>query len=738
MATTPQLEQSFQRVHLDERARLGLDNDARALDGTGLALSGGGIRSASFALGVVQALLNDGLFKRFDYLSTVSGGGYLGSTLSWWLHQAATDPDLAGQMQAQIRAFTEQFGSKVIGARTARAADVTELGAASEWEASNWLAYIRQHGNYLKPPGVGVLSLAATVFRVCLYTLVVYMSGAVAFFCLLQAPWIERLDAYGGFGFVAVGAAVALVAMSLAYGPATWLATKTTWIPAVVIYRTRTAFRRISGYVLAVGLAAVTLWALPHIEYLLGCLSAGLRWTSLLSASGLALIGTIYQFMVGRADTKDRPGTSELRTSATTVVVIVGLLLAAYSIADALGSCAPVAGAIALAGSLFFGLVVNANYVGLARLYRDRLMEAFLPNLSAVAQNKWDIATRADVLPVAELVGRLDRSGDLQKADTASQCQRPLHLINCNVVLMDSRQDIYRNRGGDSFTISSRWSGGNATGWLETRGLGDGAVSLATAMSISGAATNPNAAPNGQGVTRNRAVSFLMSLFNARLGYWMANPRRHKERPSNCPNLWLPGLLQGLLGRGLNEEAKFLELTDGGHFDNTAVYELVRRRTRLIVLCEAGHDAHLSMGDLANLIEKVRVDFSVFIEFDDPQFDLRALRPTGEAPGSSAARGFAIARVRYPKGDPTSPQFEDGWLVYLQAVRIDSVSTDVASFGRRHPAFPNETTTDQFFDEEHVEAYRELGYGIAWDFCHQLKEGPASPGSLRRVREMLQ
>lgn len=48
----------------------------------GLALSGGGIRSSTFNLGVLQALENHALFKRFDYLSTVSGGGYIGSCLS--------------------------------------------------------------------------------------------------------------------------------------------------------------------------------------------------------------------------------------------------------------------------------------------------------------------------------------------------------------------------------------------------------------------------------------------------------------------------------------------------------------------------------------------------------------------------------------------------------------------------------------------------------------------------------
>src|SRR5688572_7938539 len=51
---------------------------------TCLAFSGGGIRSATFALGVLQGLAYLRLLKRFDYLSTVSGGGYIGGWLAAW------------------------------------------------------------------------------------------------------------------------------------------------------------------------------------------------------------------------------------------------------------------------------------------------------------------------------------------------------------------------------------------------------------------------------------------------------------------------------------------------------------------------------------------------------------------------------------------------------------------------------------------------------------------------------
>jgi len=69
-----------------------LFDDIRNLRGSGgiysaLCLSGGGIRSAAFSLGVVQGLARCGLLDKFDFLSTVSGGGYLGSWLSTWVHR---------------------------------------------------------------------------------------------------------------------------------------------------------------------------------------------------------------------------------------------------------------------------------------------------------------------------------------------------------------------------------------------------------------------------------------------------------------------------------------------------------------------------------------------------------------------------------------------------------------------------------------------------------------------------
>ena len=61
----------------------------------GLSFSGGGIRSATFNLGVIQAFAQKQLLRHVDYLSTVSGGGYIGSWLSSWAYRSAKRPERA-------------------------------------------------------------------------------------------------------------------------------------------------------------------------------------------------------------------------------------------------------------------------------------------------------------------------------------------------------------------------------------------------------------------------------------------------------------------------------------------------------------------------------------------------------------------------------------------------------------------------------------------------------------------
>jgi len=74
-----------------------------------LCLSGGGIRSATFNLGVIQGLAKIGLLKKFDYLSSVSGGGYIASWLRTWIHRHSGQSPRAGAVASRESARVQQL-----------------------------------------------------------------------------------------------------------------------------------------------------------------------------------------------------------------------------------------------------------------------------------------------------------------------------------------------------------------------------------------------------------------------------------------------------------------------------------------------------------------------------------------------------------------------------------------------------------------------------------------------------
>jgi len=761
--------------------------------GSALAISGGGIRSASFALGIIQTFMNekpgdstanaaDSCFDRFDYMSTVSGGGYIGGAVSWLKFHFRKDG-----------AYRRFLGAADLGARSAEfLASKTESAEGSRF---TWLDYFRQHGNYLKPSSMSTMSLLGVALRGTLITLCVYTAILSALLWAMEVggilppshgapPWPghpQRIESLLLFlGLIITGA-------FLLFGVASWLGSIPTRaavfigaVPPVLFvvaavrllrhpdgslainpvdlhwrwpvgggfliaacaclvllwwarsdyeqardgshvvhkwqYRVRILYQQVLGPLLTGLVLLAAVWSVPYafrfIESTIGGASAGV--SAGLSSSLLGVIGAIYQFIAGR----DRKSTSSMfstvRILLTAVLLVYGILLVAYSVVQSLHGDDDIVeiahvpfSMLAVVGvvGVFAGFIVNANYIGIGRMYRDRLMELFMPEKDAIRDNQWRRAGTADQFDLVKLV---DDKGDPQ---------RPLHLVNCNVVMVGARQDRFRGRGGDSFVLSQRFSGSSATGWIDTKNLGDGHFTLATAVACSGAAASPHAGVAGRGITRNALVSLLLSLTNVRLGYWVRNPRAshvprawHKWFP---PNLLAPGIRQGLFGSGTTENAFFIELTDGGHFDNTGIYELIRRRVKVIVLSQASQDVSFAMEDLANTIQRVRVDFGVHIRFTNETWPLDLLRPTQL--GAAAKRGWAVGTIKYPGTDSL------GIILYLQASPIAAMNADTTSYWRRNVDFPNQTTADQFFDEEQLEAYRELGMAIAQEAIATLK-----------------
>ena len=193
-----------------------------------------------------------------------------------------------------------------------------------------------------------------------------------------------------------------------------------------------------------------------------------------------------------------------------------------------------------------------------------------------------------------------------------------------------------------------------------------------------------------------------MTLFDVRLGWWIGNPAGKKWK-CGSPAIGFYWLLRELLG-ATTDDSDYVYLSDGGHFENLALYELVRRRCKLIVACDASCDSARGFGDLHNAMERCRSDFGVEIRFDD----LSPLKPPPNAPDASSERSkahFVKGAIRY---NPDS-SLEDGTIIYIKPSLVNGDPDDVLAYAGINKSFPNDTTANQWFDETHFENYRALG-----------------------------
>lgn len=276
----------------------------------------------------------------------------------------------------------------------------------------------------------------------------------------------------------------------------------------------------------------------------------------------------------------------------------------------------------------------------------------------------------------------------------------PFPLINTAVNLGGSSDLEVKSRRAGAFLLSPLYSGsrrGNIRYQLTSElfsGCAD--MTLGAAVSISGAAASPN-----MGYHTAALPAFLMTIFNVRLGWWVPNPRSWKEGwfRRNFP---LTNLVAELFGSA-TDKSPALDLSDGGHFENLGIYELLRRRCRLIIACDAEQDDELACGSLATLIRYAATDLNAHVEIDVSQIRDR------DAAGMSAAH-CAVGRIVYQ--EPDGERIE-GTLIYLKSSLTGDEPTDVLQYKAEHGTFPHESTGDQFFSEAQFDSYRHLGRHIA-------------------------
>ncbi len=221
----------------------------------------------------------------------------------------------------------------------------------------------------------------------------------------------------------------------------------------------------------------------------------------------------------------------------------------------------------------------------------------------------------------------------------------------------------------------------------------DEGPTIGTAMAISGAAVNPN-----QGYHSSPPIAFLLTIFNAQMGRWLGNPRKNSWQYSD-PTSGLGYIISDLVNKTSTRD-NFVALSDGGHFDNMGLYEMVRRKCPYIILCDAEQDGEFTCEGLANAIRRCRIDFGAEIKIDISKI-------TDRPDGRHSKAHYALGEITYVGDNQTAI------LLYIKSSIDGNEPVDVYEYALKNKTFPHQTTADQFFDEEQFESYRKLGLHIA-------------------------
>jgi hypothetical protein len=670
----------------------------------GLALSGGGIRSATFALGVLQAMAGRDLLKHVDYLSTVSGGGYIGSSLLWWL-SGLSGRTFGVRPWAKDVPENERFPYGTDDPSVWR-------DRAGQADGPRLLRNLKENGNYLTPGGgINPMSLIAVVLRGVILNLLFWIPVIAVVLGVLFATHGYDLAFWGAIGLLSV-----FVLAAVGYS----LATGHTRLARRLGYKTRRLTERWAGLLITIALVAALFASIDLVhDWLVGGRGNGELQkaagfdqliTGLMSSFGGLVAGlvTYFRTMRGVAGTVHKlPSmTTELIAILAAALIIYGVFLLCHGLAVIFIENGIWGWGLLLAGFLLFASVwVNINHISAHRMYRDRLMEAFMPGFEAAKLGKSRTAP-----PEA----------DRMKLHQVDERNSPFPLINTNLLLVESKERRRRLRGGDNFILTPRYCGSNATGWVGCRDLMEDRMTLPTAMAISGAAANPNTGVGGVGLSRNRLIAMLMAFIGLRLGYWIPNFCRHRL-PFWLPNHVWPGL-SAVMPVGHHESDWFLELSDGGHFENLGLYELVRRRARLIIVCDGAQDPSFAFEDLQRAQRRVAADFGATVAFSvDTLERLIPNRTDHRFPESDlklSETGHIVGTVRYADNSTAT-------LIYLKTTLVEGLPVELLGYRGANRTFPDQSTADQFFDEEQFEAYRELGFIIAE---RMMKDGDVQAG----------
>ena len=772
-------------------------------DRFGLALSGGGIRSATFNLGLLQSLDQLGVLKHLDYLATVSGGGYVGGFWTAWLRRNSpenangkffpTADDSTGSESAEVRHLREfsrfllprfsligtEFWSIAMtwlgGAIPSLASGAAVLllmwfiwvfalgclhaGSDNRWHVGVMLGlvcleFIRSEIPWKKPTNSEVNKNSESLWN--LYNnehdrldIAGYLIGAIVGTSLIAITWISwrtflphtpdmtslksvlsvRLSGFAALQRPAVGfrpalliGTVTLILLIMRATFATFFITKNRVSFLVGFERAATRMLRLAIFTLVL---AVFWWlagqilaskdkCAPQAMGAGAAISAGLflkvrKWLSEppQETHGGDVLKMVYAWL--------RHATPRVLATITWVLlfILAGSLWIYWL--KAYGTPSDPAFWILPGTCMLLVVLMIAAFdpgrMGMHELYRSRISRCYLgasnEELNAVSaaavrevrkrsknQHLVDLSENSKVTFTPAMRAERNRQtkehplDDILTLADLTWLNRPrtapLHLIctTANDLSGDALGTLYR--GGKSAVFSAHGiSLGDQTAKLDLR--------FSSALTASAAAFNSQM--GRYSVNLGPAVTFLMAAFNLRLGLWVPHPTNNLRWRARFPGRFF---FRELLGKS-RATAGQLFISDGGHFENFGLYELIRRHCRYIIVSDCGSDPESAFDDLANVIRRVREDFGVEVELD--------VRPL-DSDGIGLSRQHAVVGTIHYNG---LGGMDKGTILFIKPVMTGDEPPDVLQYKTRNRDFPQESTANQFYDEPQWESYRRLG-----------------------------
>jgi heme exporter protein D len=695
-----------------EQATLTPDDQLRG--SLGICVSGGGIRSATVALGALQSLQAAEPvlpstkarteLSRATFLSSVSGGGFTAGAYQTVLHAGGTTPE-----------------------------DVLAPGSPEE-------DHVRRHSSYLADSALQWLSALGVLFRCVVIGVVMFIWTAVVIGIgfnwlyddipiigvsihrlrpLFSAPTGSHAPSWPVIPWgvaLAILGAIALTALAYLLGAVT---------PSE-----RAAFRRLQHAGTFATLLLVTVgivvpgtiwfssWISFHAGITKGAFVAAASVMTTVSYAG-ALAATLWRHRARLTPVARFPGVFSrmsgqvLPTSmvqrlllwlSMLFLIFVGLMIAGWVGTSHIGDH-PLAG-VPVGLFILIGASIDDSLLSAYPYYRRRLASAFAVERRErhgvpVAGSMADVAT-----PLTDWAGMSDGFPESRFVTTAN---------------VSGERRTPPGRNAVPYVLTANHVGGPQIGWARTDFLAElSSTVIARELDVQSAVAISGSAFASAMGSATRFFQTYLALTNVRLGAWLPNPGFVALKLRHLDDWTVPGLpsrrrLQYWFREIFNlhpASGRLLLCTDGGHYDNLGLVDLLRLGCTQIYAIDASGGGFPFSDTLAGALQIAKEELGVTVSLDDAPSDLvpgAAQPPPFDPQGPVAAWNARISSACVITGTIHYPSGTSGVLVYAQAALTADLPFEVLEYAQNDLGFPRDKTSDQFFDVGQFDAYQGLG-----------------------------